>query len=81
MIEVVVEELNIRIKDNGLGFDFIFFYFPFIFSNFLFFIERIQDKKDKVWYYHRSHDMVTEVTYSHDIEMSIEDSGSHTTWQ
>ena len=48
MIEVVVEELNIRIKDNRLGFDFIFFYFPFIFSNFLFFIERIQDKKDKV---------------------------------
>ena len=36
----------VRIEDNRLGFYFIFSYFPFIFS--YFFIERVQDKEDKV---------------------------------
>ena len=30
-------------------------------------IEEVEDKEDKVWHHHRPHEMVTEVTHSHDI--------------
>ena len=69
MIEVVVEELKmLELK----MIDLVSISFSFIFSYFLFFIERVQDKKDKVWYYYRSHEMVTEVTHSHNTEKSID---------
>ena len=38
----------VRIEDNRLGFYFIFSYFPY-------FIKRVQNKEDKVWYAHKSH--------------------------
>jgi len=55
--------LTVRIKDNILSFYFIFFHLPFIFS---YFYGWVEDKEDKVWHHHMSHDMVTEVTHSHD---------------
>jgi len=41
----IPEALSVRIEDDRLGFYFIFFHFPFIFS---YFYGRVEDKEDKV---------------------------------
>ena len=50
----------------------ILFYFSFIFSYLL----EYKTKKTKVWHCHKSHDTVTEVIHSCDIEKGIEGSGT-----
>ena len=62
--EEVVLELKIM--------DLVSILFSFIFSCFYW---RVEDEEDKVWHCHRSHDMVTEVTHSHDTRINIEGSG------
>ena len=68
-VELILVSLDVvvRIKDNRLGFYFIFSHFPFIFSYFL--LKEYKTKKTKC-------DMVTEVTCSHNTKKGIESSGT-----
>jgi len=63
--------------------DLVFILFSFIFLLFsLIFYWEVEDEEDKVWHYHKSHDMVTIVPHSCDTEKDIEGSRirwSHTT--
>jgi len=43
----------------------ILFYFIFILFSLILYCW-VEDKEDKVWHHHRSHDIVTQVTHSHD---------------
>ena len=72
-ISLLVMKFITEICQNWKWWIWFLFYF-LSFSFYFIFIERVQDKEDKVWHHYKSHDMVTEVTCSHDTEKGVEGS-------